>query len=64
MKYQEYKQHIESELDSLNWVIDEKILRGLSYRGEAKRHKALIKQMRRERRGPFFTRVFSYVSLF
>jgi hypothetical protein len=64
MKYQEYKQHLEAELNSLNWAIDEKILRGLSYSREAKRHRELIKQARRERRRPFFARVFSYVSLF
>lgn len=64
MKYPEYKQRIEAEINSINWRIDEKIVRGLSYAAEARRHKALIKQMRRERRHPLLNRVVSYVSLF
>ncbi len=64
MKYKEYAQRIEAEIDSINLSIDEKILRGLSYAREARRHKALIKQMRRERHYPILNRVFSYVSLF
>jgi hypothetical protein len=64
MKYQEYTQHLSKELDSINWVIDEKILRGLSYQLEARRHRELIKQARRARRRPLLDRVFSYVSLF
>ena len=64
MKYKEYAERIEKEIDSINWRIDEKILRGLSYAAEARRHKALIRQVRRERRHPVLNRVFSYVSLF
>ncbi|MBP9771768.1 MAG: hypothetical protein KBD16_02475 [Candidatus Pacebacteria bacterium] len=64
MQYKEYKQHLEQELETLNWVIDEKILRGLSYKSEARRHLDLIKQARRERRRPLFTRLMSAMALF
>jgi hypothetical protein len=64
MKYTEYATLLEKELTTLNWIIDEKILHGISYHREAKRHRELIKQARRERRRPFFARVFSYASLF
>ncbi|MDQ3089693.1 MAG: hypothetical protein M3Q24_00885 [bacterium] len=33
------------ELDSLNKLIDTKIIRGLSYKAEAKRHKFLISKI-------------------
>lgn len=64
MTQHQYQHRLESELDSLNSLIDEKIIRGLSYRSEAKRHKMLIKQARQMRRRPLFSRVLSYVSLF
>lgn len=64
MTYKEYARQIETELDLLNRRIDEKILRGLSYVAESRRHKTLIRQMRRERRRPLLTRIFASVSLF
>lgn len=37
---------IRKELDSLNWEIDLKIVKGLSYKAEARRHKFLTSQLR------------------
>ncbi len=45
-KYQ-LKKTIEREIKDLNWKIDMKIVRGLSYREEARRHKLLLMQLRR-----------------
>ncbi|MDQ5928014.1 MAG: hypothetical protein QG633_452 [Patescibacteria group bacterium] len=64
MSQHQYQHRLENELDSLNSLIDEKIIRGLSYRSEAKRHKMLIRQARQMRRQPLFSRVLSYVGLF
>ncbi|QQR82177.1 hypothetical protein IPJ70_02730 [Candidatus Campbellbacteria bacterium] len=64
MKYQEYIQYIDKEIDHLNWVIDEKIMQGISYRAEAKRHKELIQWARRNRRPSLFKRLGSVMALF
>lgn len=37
---------IRKEIDSLNWEIDVKIVRGLPYKQEARRHKFLTSQLR------------------
>jgi hypothetical protein len=64
MTYSQYKHHIESELNVLNWVIDEKIAQGLSYRQEARRHKELIRRARRMHRKSFLSKVMASVALF
>lgn len=64
MSQQQYQLRIEQEIDSLNWVIDEKIAQGISYRSEARRHRELIRQVRRLRRRPMLSRMLSFVSLF
>lgn len=35
---------VQNEINSINKKIDEKIIRGLSYSTEARRHKTLLKQ--------------------
>lgn len=45
-KYQ-LKKTIEKEIKDLNWRIDMKIVRGISYRNEARRHKLLLMQLNR-----------------
>ena len=45
-KYQ-LKKTIEREIKDLNWRIDMKIVRGISYRNEARRHKLLLMQLNR-----------------
>jgi hypothetical protein len=61
MSKQAFEKEIRKELDRLNRRIDEKIIRGLSYAAEARRHKQLIARLR----GPqvsWFSRSLSYVS--
>lgn len=41
------KRTIEKEIRDLNWRIDMKIVRGLSNKNEARRHKLLLMQMNR-----------------
>jgi hypothetical protein len=64
MTHQQYQQYIEREISSLNMLIDEKILHGLSYRSEARRHRELIRQARKMRRQPLMLRMLSFISLF
>lgn len=45
-KYQ-LRKTIKKELRDLNWKIDMKIVRGLSYKTEARRHKFLVMQFNR-----------------
>lgn len=49
MSKYELKKTIQKELRELNWRIDMKILRGLSYREDARRHKLLVMQLDRIR---------------
>ena len=43
----ELKKAIKREIRDLNWKIDMKIVRGLPYRTEARRHKILLVQLHR-----------------
>ena len=38
---------IKKEISALNWAIDMKIIKGQSYRQDARRHKILLMQLRR-----------------
>jgi hypothetical protein len=55
-----FEKEIRKELDRLNRRIDEKIIRGLSYAQEARRHKQLIARLRPQK--SFFSRSFSFIS--
>ncbi|HVT75210.1 MAG TPA: hypothetical protein VHD69_02250 [Candidatus Paceibacterota bacterium] len=63
MSKYELRKTIKKELRDLNWRIDMKIVRGLPYRTEARRHKLLIMQLNRLSKSSvgfmsaFFTRV-------
>jgi hypothetical protein len=48
-----FEKEIRKELDRLNRRIDEKIIRGLSYATEARRHKQLISRLRPARPSMF-----------
>ena len=54
MSKQQVEKTIRAELSMLNEVIDQKIIRGLSYKSEARRHKLLISQLGYMRRSHFF----------
>jgi len=64
MHYRSYHKRVERELDNLNLLIDEKILHGLSYKREAKRHKALFRWARHRRQPSLLTRLSSVMALF
>jgi hypothetical protein len=56
---------IRSEIARLNQQIDLKIIRGVSYRREALRHKSLMSQLARlEPRRSIFARSLQFVSMF
>jgi len=52
---------IQKELERVNETIDMKILRGEAYRMEARRHKALLSQLRQVRSAG---RTFAFFSFF
>jgi hypothetical protein len=54
MSKQQVEKTIRAELEVLNEVIDQKIIRGLSYRKEGYRHKFLISQLGHMRKEHFF----------
>jgi len=45
MSQHQYVKHINKELRRINEIIDFKILHGLSYREETRKHKELLNQM-------------------
>jgi hypothetical protein len=58
---------VKRELRELNWRIDMKILRGLSYREEARRHRILLRQLehlRGERSQGIFGKMASMAAMF
>ena len=74
MSKQNLEKELRSELEALNDQIDRKIIKGLSYVREARRHKFLLGSLarltspsaswRRPARSGWFTRSFSLVSTF
>lgn len=64
MSKSQIKSAIEGELRRLNETIDMKIVRGLSYREEARRHKALLSQARQLRRSWFTSKGWSFMHMF
>jgi len=60
-----FKKAIERELQKLNEEIDNKIVKGLSYIKESKRHKALFLQLNKfNRRSNLFQRSFNLITTF
>ncbi len=47
MSKQTLEKMVRQELESLNDIIDEKIIRGQSYKAEARRHKFLLSKLYR-----------------
>lgn len=64
MSQKEYRIVLKKEIEKLNRKIDEKILWGLSYKEESKRHKQLILKMRNLGKQSFWTRTLSFMTLF
>jgi hypothetical protein len=69
MSKQNLEKALRSELEVLNEVIDRKIIKGLSYTKEARRHKFLLSNivdLRRasRSRSSWFSKSFGFVSTF
>ena len=65
MKYNQFQKNIEEQIENLNLLIDEKILHGISYRAEARRHRELIRWARRDRKQrSFFSKLATFTALF
>jgi hypothetical protein len=62
MSKSEHKRAIEWELKRLNTVIDQKIVKGLSYRTEARRHLSLLKELKRCNNSWNFSKALSFFS--
>ena len=50
---------IKSELEKINTVIDQKIIRGVPYNREALRHKTLLAQLSRLSNSGWFSKAFT-----
>jgi hypothetical protein len=63
-----FKKAIERELQKLNEEIDNRIVKGLSYIKESRRHKLLLKQLdrfnNRKNAFHFFQQSYNYISTF
>lgn len=65
MNRYQYKFAIEKEIKKLNQTIDSKILSGMRYRDDARRHKDLLRQIRKiDQKRSFFPRAFQFLTLF
>lgn len=64
MSQREYRIVIKREINKLNKKIDEKIMWGQNYKVEARRHKELIHRMQNLGRKSFFSKSFSFMTLF
>lgn len=64
MSKYELRKTVQRQLKELNWKIDMKILRGISYREEARRHKILLRQLEhlQKAQGGFFSRMGSFAT--
>ena len=62
MTKQQYFTIIEKQIQQLNDRIDAKIMHGLSYAAESKKHKELLRQLRLHKKAPIgFGRLFGAV---
>jgi len=57
MSKKQYIQTLNNEIQKLNGVIDLKIVHGADYKQEARRHRRLLKQIRREEARRSFARL-------
>lgn len=58
MSQKQYLKLVERELQKVNKVIDQKIMRGEEYTKEARNHKLLLRKIRFHERRSFFRRLF------
>lgn len=63
MSKQQYLKALNNEIQKLNTIIDTKIMHESDYKREARRHKQLLRQIRREERNRTVFKLFSTFSL-
>jgi len=63
MSKKEYLRALNDEIQKLNSVIDTKIMHEADYRREARRHKELLRQIRRENRNRRWAQIFEGFSM-
>lgn len=63
MSQQQYIKALNEEIQKLNGIIDHKILHHHNYKRESVRHKELLRQLRRERRGKMSFNLFQSLFL-
>ena len=63
MSQKQYLKMIEKELNKVNKLIDQKIMRGEDYHKEAKDHRLMLRRMRYLQRGSFFKSLASKFSV-
>ncbi len=65
MNRYQYKFAIEKEIKKLNRTIDSKIVSGMRYRDDARRHKELLQQVRKmNQKKSIWPRAFQFLTLF
>ncbi|MEX0910408.1 MAG: hypothetical protein WDZ73_01500 [Candidatus Paceibacterota bacterium] len=64
MNYHQYKKSLAKEINTLNKIIDDKIVRGLPYVKEAWRHKTLSKELKRLEGKSYLANLVSTLTLF
>ncbi|OGI67994.1 hypothetical protein A2732_01705 [Candidatus Nomurabacteria bacterium RIFCSPHIGHO2_01_FULL_40_10] len=58
MSQKQYLKLVEKEIQRVNKIIDQKIIKGENYWKEAKDHKLLLRKIRFHERRSFFRRLF------
>lgn len=64
MNYHQYKKSLVTEINTLNKIIDDKIVRGLPYYKESLRHKTLSRELKRLGDKTYLSSLLSSLTLF
>ena len=60
MSEKQYLKNLNNEIQKLNGIIDHKIMHQSDYRREARRHKELLRQLRKEERQRSILSTFNF----
>ncbi len=55
---------ISYEIERLNQIIDKKIIKGVNYCAEAKKHRELLRLLKRDKSQFSLSKVFSFIGIF
>jgi len=58
MSQREYLKALNAEIQKVNEIIDRKIIQDIDYRWEARRHKALLRQLKKDESRRRFSSIF------